>query len=283
MDKGQGTWDRIIAPKGSLLDLRLGELWAYRYLIKMFVRRDFAAAYKQTILGPLWFFIPPLLSSLTFTVIFGRIANLSTAGQPQFLFYMSGVLIWGYFAGALTGNASIFGTQSGLFSKVYFPRLVVPLANLVSGLLSFALQLVIFLGFLIYFAAKDPAVQPNAAALLLPVLVLISGLLGLGVGIIASALTTRYRDLAFLLNFGLSLWMYITPVIYPLSSVPEKYQWLMLLNPMAPVITIFRHGFLGTDGLSMMWLLYSAGVAFVVLLAGAVIFNRIERFAMDTI
>ena len=249
----------------------------------MFVRRDFVAAYKQTILGPLWFLIPPLLSSVTFTVVFGKIANLSTDGQPQFLFYMSGVVIWGYFSAALTGNASIFGTNSGLFSKVYFPRLIVPLSNMISGLLSFAIQIAILVGFLLYYMVIGAPVSPGISLLLVPLLVVIAGIMGLSVGIVASALTTRYRDLAFLINFGISLWMYVTPVIYPLSSIPEKYQWLVLLNPMAPVVSTFRHAFLGTDFPSPFWLLYSATFALLAMLTGMMIFNRVERYAMDTI
>ena len=266
-----------------MLLLRFNEIWQYRYLVWMFVRRDFVAAYKQTILGPLWFIIPPLLSSITFTVIFGQVANLSTDGQPQFLFYMSGVVIWGYFAAALTGNASIFGGNSGLFGKVYFPRLIVPLANLISGLLGFGIQITIFLGFLLYYIATGSMVAPNAGLVLVPLIVLIAGVMGLGSGIVISALTTRYRDLTFLVNFGISLWMYATPVIYPLSAVPQEYRWLLLLNPMAPVVAIFRHAFLGTEAPSLLWLAYSAGVAGVIMLLGIIIFNRIERYAMDTI
>jgi lipopolysaccharide transport system permease protein len=283
MDKGQDTWDRVITPKGSLLDLRLGELWAYRYLIKMFVRRDFAAAYKQTILGPLWFIIPPLLSSFTFTIIFGRIAQLSTDGQPQFLFYMTGIIIWGHFSATVLGNSAIFSAQAALFSKVYFPRLIVPVTNFLSGMIHFAVQLAILIVFLVYSLLVGSDVRPQWTIALLPFLVIISGFLGLSAGIIASALTTRYRDLSFLVNFGMSLWMYATPVIYPLSSVPEEHRWLILLNPMSAVVATFRHAVLGAGYLPMWGLTYSVGFAIIALIVAVVIFNRIERVAMDTI
>ncbi len=276
-------WDKIIKAEGSLIDFRLGELWNYRYLVKMFVRRDFVAAYKQTVLGPLWFVIPPLLSTLTFTVIFGRIAKLSTEGVPDFLFYMSGIVIWSYFSNTLTANSSIFNLQSGLFSKVYFPRLVVPVANFVSGFFSFLIQFGIFICFLAYYAIIGTPISISVSLLLVPFCILMAGMLGLGIGIIVSALTTRYRDLSFLINFGLSLWMYVTPVIYPLSTVPENYRWMILLNPMTPVVAVFRHAFLGTEGPSLLWLLYSALSALACALIGILIFNRVERYAMDTI
>jgi len=277
------TWDLVITSNPPLFDLKIGELWRYRYLISMFVRRDFVAAYKQTILGPLWFIIPPILSSITFTVVFGQIANISTDGQPQFLFYMSGVVLWGYFNLTVTGNSAIFTAQSGLFSKVYFPRLIVPVTNFLSGLFHLAIQIGLLAAFTLYYLLSGSAIQPQWTLLLFPVLILITGALGLGVGIIASALTTRYRDLSFLITFGMSLWMYATPVIYPLSSIPEKYQWIALLNPMASIITTFRNAVLGSGSVPYWGLAYSAAVAVVVLFVAAVAFNRIEKYAMDTI
>jgi lipopolysaccharide transport system permease protein len=276
-------WTQIIRPKGKWLDLRLRELWQYRHLIAMFVRRDFVAGYKQTILGPLWYVIPPLMNSVVLTIVFGNIAALPTDGLPQFLFYMSGVLVWGFFSGAVMGNANIFSTQSGLFSKVYFPRLTVPISNLISGLTSFTLQFLIFLGFLWYYASQSMSVRPGWGALLLPVLLFIMGAMGLGVGIIASAVTTRYRDLSFLIGFGLQLWMYGTPVIYPLSSVPEKYEWLIRANPMTPVVEAFRYAFLGAGTVSPLALLYSLVFSTVLMLMGIMLFNFAERVAMDMI
>lgn len=276
-------WDLIITANPPLFDLKIGELWRYRYLIAMFVRRDFVAAYKQTILGPLWFIIPPILSSITFTVVFGQIANISTDGQPQFLFYMSGVVLWGYFNLTVTGNSAIFTAQSGLFSKVYFPRLIVPVTNFLSGLFHLGIQIGLLAAFTLYYLLSGSSIQPQWTLALFPVLILITGALGLGVGIIASALTTRYRDLSFLINFGMSLWMYATPVIYPLSSIPEKYQWIALLNPMASIITTFRNAVLGSGSVPYWGLAYSAAVAVVILFIAAVAFNRIEKYAMDTI
>jgi len=282
-DTDNERWDLVITANPPLFDLKIGELWRYRYLIAMFVRRDFVAAYKQTILGPLWFIIPPILSSITFTVVFGQIANISTDGQPQFLFYMSGVVLWGYFNLTVTGNSAIFTAQSGLFSKVYFPRLIVPVTNFLSGLFHLGIQIGLLAAFTLYYLLSGSTIQPQWTLALFPVLVLITGALGLGVGIIASALTTRYRDLSFLITFGMSLWMYATPVIYPLSSIPEKYQWIALLNPMASIITTFRNAVLGSGSVPYWGLVYSAAVAVVILFIAAVAFNRIEKYAMDTI
>lgn len=282
-DKNKEAWDLVISSKPPFFDLRLDELWRYRFLIAMFVRRDFVAAYKQTILGPLWFIIPPILSSVTFTIIFGKIAQISTDGVPQFLFYMSSVVMWGHFNATVAGNSNIFTAQSNLFSKVYFPRLVIPVTNFMSGLLQLAVQFGLLAGFLAYYLAVDPTVQPQWTLLLLPVFILISGLLGLSVGIIASALTTRYRDLAFLVAFGMSLWMYATPVIYPLSAVPASYQWILLLNPMTSVLAGFRHAVLGAGSTPYGGLLYSLIFALAAFAIAVVVFNRIERYAMDTV
>ena len=276
-------WDLVITSNPPWLDLKLNELWRYRYLIAMFVRRDFVAAYKQTILGPLWFIIPPVLSSVTFTIVFGHIANISTDGQPQFLFYMTGIVIWGYFSLTVTGNSAIFTGQSGLFSKVYFPRLIVPITNFLSGLFNLCIQLGLLALFSVYFLFLGNNIEPQWALLLLPMLVLITGALGLGVGIIASALTTRYRDLSFLVTFGMSLWMYATPVIYPLSSISQDHQWIILLNPMASVVTTFRYAVLGSGSIPGWGLAYSSVVASVTLLIATILFSRIEKYAMDTV
>lgn len=277
------NWDLIITSNPPWLDLKIGELWRYRYLIAMFVRRDFVSAYKQTILGPLWFIIPPVLSSVTFTIVFGQIANISTDGQPQFLFYMSGVVMWGYFNLTVTGNSSIFTGQSGLFSKVYFPRLIVPITNFLSGMFHLGIQLGLLAMFSAYFLLTNDSVKPQWALLLLPLLILITGALGLGVGIVASALTTRYRDLSFLITFGMNLWMYATPVIYPLSSIPQQHQWIMLLNPMASIIATFRYAVLGSGHIPYWGLAYSAAIATIILIFAALLFNRIEKYAMDTV
>jgi lipopolysaccharide transport system permease protein len=277
------NWDYVITANTSWFDFRFREIWNYRHLIAMFVRRDFVAGYKQTIFGPLWYLIPPLLSTITFTVIFGTIANIPTDGAPKFLFYMSGIIFWGYFAAVLMANASVFSGQSGLFSKVYFPRLIVPLANAINSLVSFTVTFVIFLGFVVYSMSGGAAVMITSSIVLLPLLILLSAALGLSVGILASALTARFRDLSFLVNYGLSLWMYLTPIIYPISVVPEKYQWLLLLNPMSSIVIAFRHATLGIGEISYLALAYSAVFAVVALFGGMMIFNRVERYAMDTV
>ncbi len=216
-----GAWSLVIRPQRNLFDLRLGELWQYRDLIGLFVRRDFVSVYKQTILGPLWYVIQPILTTVIFTIIFGRIAGLSTDGLPKFLFYMSGTVVWSYFADCLTKTSNTFITNSQLFGKVYFPRLAVPISILISGLIGFSIQFLLFIGFTIYYILIGAAVQPNIWILITPVLLVMMAGLGLGFGVIVSSLTTRYRDLRFLVTFGTQLWMYLTPVIYPVSSIPE--------------------------------------------------------------
>ena len=276
-------WDMTIEPRRRLLDLRLGELWQARELVQLFVWRDFVSVYKQTILGPLWYLIQPLLTTLTFTIIFGRIARLPTDGLPQFLFYMSGTVVWSYFAACLNKTSQTFISNAGLFGKVYFPRLAVPVSILVSNLISFAIQFALFLAFLVYFIVSGADVQPNVWVLLTPVLVLIMAGLGLGFGIVVSSLTTRYRDLAFLVSFGAQLWMYATPVIYPVSAIPERFKGLIQLNPLTPIVESFRYAFLGAGTVNINGLLYSFGFMLVVLVMGMLIFNRTEQTFMDTV
>ena len=252
-------WDLIIRPRRRWLDLRLGELWKYRDLVLLFVRRDFVSVYKQTILGPLWYLIQPLLTTLTFTVIFGQIAQLPTDGLPQFLFYMSGTVMWSYFSDCLNKTSNTFVGNAGLFGKVYFPRLAVPVSILFSNLITFAIQLSFFLIFLLYFSLSGADVQPNLWVLLTPLLILTMAGLGLGFGILISSLTTKYRDLRFLVGFGVSLLMYATPVIYPVSSIPERFQTLIRLNPMTPIVEAFRYAFLGAGSVQPLDLLYAFG------------------------
>lgn len=276
-------WDMIIQPKRNWLDLRLGELWQARELVMLFVWRDFVSVYKQTILGPLWYLIQPLLTTLTFTIIFGKIANLPTDGLPQFLFYLSGTVVWSYFSACLTKTSQTFITNANLFGKVYFPRLVVPVSILVSSLVAFAIQFILFLVFLFYFILSGSSVHPNTWVMLTPLLVLIMAGLGLGFGIIVSSLTTRYRDLAFLVSFGVQLWMYATPVILPISSIPQRFQILIQANPLTPIVESFRYAYLGAGSLNLYSLLYSFGFMLVVLLIGTLIFNRVEQTFMDTV
>jgi lipopolysaccharide transport system permease protein len=278
------NWDLIIEPSRSLLDLRLGELWRYRDLVMLFVRRDFVAVYKQTVLGPLWYLIQPLLTTLTFTFIFGNIANLPTDGLPQFLFYMSGTVVWSYFAACLTKTSETFVQNANLFGKVYFPRLAVPVSILISNLITFAIQFALFILFVLYFLLRGTQVQPNWTWIsFFPVLILIMAGLGLGFGIIISSLTTKYRDLRFLVTFGVQLFMYATPVIYPVSSIPERFQWIIQANPMTPIVEVFRYAFLGAGTVNTGLLLYSFGFMLVVVILGSIIFNRVERTFMDTV
>jgi len=279
----QNEWDMIISPKRNLFDLRLGELWRARDLVLLFVRRDFVSIYKQTILGPLWYLIQPLLTTVVFTFIFGSIAKLPTDGLPQFLFYMSGTVVWGYFATCITKTSDTFITNTALFGKVYFPRLAVPVSILISTLIAFAIQFVFFLAFMGYFALGGTALHPNWWMLMTPVLIFMMAGLGLGFGIIISALTTKYRDLRFLVTFGVQLMMYATPVILPMSSFPQRFQWIILANPMTPIVEIFRYAYLGAGTVNLPDLAYSFGFMLVVVIIGTVIFNRVEATFMDTV
>ncbi len=276
-------WSLIIQPQRRWFDLRLAELWRYRDLISLFVRRDFVSIYKQTILGPLWYLIQPILTTLTFTIIFGRIARLSTDGLPPFIFYMSGTVIWSYFADCLTKTSNTFITNAQLFGKVYFPRLAVPISILISNLITFGIQFIMFLGFTGYFILTGTAIKPNIWILFTPVLLIIMAGLGLGFGVIVSSLTTRYRDLRFLVTFGVQLWMYVTPVIYPVSSIPVQFQPFIKANPLTPIVETFRYAFLGAGEINIMNLAYSAIFMVIVLIVGVILFNRIEATFMDTV
>ena len=276
-------WSEIIEPRTSLLDLRLSDVWRYRDLVMLFVRRDFVSNYKQTILGPLWFFIQPLLTTLIFYIIFGRVAQLGTDGIPPFIFYLAGNTVWSYFSQSLTAVSTVFTTNAAMFSKVYFPRLTMPLSIVISNLVRFGIQFGLFLVVWFYYLFTSSAIHANTLVLLTPVLVVIMGLLSLGLGMIFSALTTKYRDLAMLLTFGVQLALYATPVIYPLSKVPAKYAWLILANPMSAVIETFRVGFLGSGTFSWLYLGYSALSTLVILFIGTVIFNKVEKSFTDTV
>lgn len=279
----QEQWTEIIAPSRNLLDLRLHEVWRYRDLLFLLVKREFVATYKQTILGPVWFFLQPILTTLTFTLIFGRIAGLSTDGVPMMLFYMAGITLWNYFAECLNRTATVFKDNAQVFGKVYFPRLVMPMSIVVCNLVKLGIQFALFLMFWAYFYFTTDALHPNALVLLTPVLVLIMGGLGLGFGMIISAMTTKYRDLVFLLSFGVQLFMYATPVIYPLSQIGPKYRWLIQANPMTSIIESFRYGFTGSGTFTWGALGYSAAFALTVLMLGTVVFNKVERSFMDTV
>jgi len=277
-------WSMVIEPKRNLLDLRLGDLWRARDLVMLFVRRDFVSFYKQTILGPLWYLIQPLLTTVVFTFIFGSVAKLPTDGLPQFLFYMSGTVVWAYFSSCITNTSNTFINNSILFGKVYFPRLAVPVSILISSLITFAIQFLFFVGFMGYFTLQGSKLHPNWWILMTPVLILMMAGLGLGFGIIISALTTKYRDLRFLVTFGVQLLMYATPVILPISSFPARFRWIVLANPMTPIVEIFRYAYLGGAGtVNLPDLAYSFGFMLVVVFIGTVLFNRVEATFMDTV
>jgi len=276
-------WDLIIRPKRPWWDLRLRQIWRYRDLILLFVRRDFVAYYKQTVLGPFWYLIQPVMTTLIFTVIFGQVASLPTDGLPQFLFYLAGTVIWSYFSSCLSLTSDTFIANQGIFGKVYFPRLVVPISILISKLISFSIQFLLFLSFvgLFYIQGADISITPYA--LLLPVLLFLMAGLSLGFGIIVSSLTTKYRDLRFLINFGVQLWMYITPVIYPVSAFPERWRWITLINPVTPIVETFRYAFLGAGSFNWIMLGYSFLSMLTVFFLGVILFNRVEQTFMDTV
>jgi lipopolysaccharide transport system permease protein len=276
-------WTTVIEPRRPWLDLRIREVWEARNLILLFVRRDFVAVYKQTILGPLWFLMQPLLSTLVFTVIFGRVLGVPSDGLPPFLFYLSGMVVWSYFSGCVTKTSDIFAGNAALFGKVYFPRLTVPISILISSLVTFGIQMFLLICFMVYFWMTGAAVHLNIAVLLLPLLLLFLAGLALGSGLIVSALTTRYRDLQYLVSFGMQSLMFVTPVIYPLSGIPEGYRRWFELNPLAPIIETFRYAFLGAGTVSVAGLLYAAGFMIVLLLVGILLFTRTEQTFMDTV
>jgi len=275
-------WSEIIGPSTGLLDLNLKEVWKYRDLLVMFVRRDFVATYKQTILGPLWFFIQPLLTTVTFVIVFGNIAKISTDGVPQVLFYLSGLTLWNYFADCLNKTATIFRDNAGIFGKVYFPRLIIPLSIVVSNLVRFAIQFALFGAIWLWFLYKGN-IQPNIFILLTPLLVILMAIMSLGLGLIITALTTKYRDLVFLLTFGVQLLMYATPIIYPMSALPVKYASIIKANPLSAIVETFRYAFTGSGTFNWLYLLYSAVFSIIVLVIGTVVFNKVEKSFMDTV
>lgn len=276
-------WKKVIEPKTKLLNLNLKEVFQYKDLIFMFVKRNFKSQYKQTILGPLWFFINPLITSVLFTVVFGGIAKISTDGVPQFLFYMAGNTAWQYFATCLTSTSSTFTANAGVFGKVYFPRLVMPISTVMYSVLSFLIQLIMLVAFMIYFIAVGENVQPNINMLWFPVFVLHMAAMGLGFGIIISSLTTKYRDLSILVTFGVQLWMYITPIVYPLSTLSERAKGIIMLNPMAPIVNNFKYAFLGCGQMEWGYWGLSAIITCIILFIGIILFNRVEKTFMDTV
>lgn len=280
-------WTAVIKPKKKLLDINLKEVFQYRDLIDLTVRRNFKTRYKQTILGPLWFVIQPLMSSVIHTLVFGQIAGLSTDGVPQFLFYLAGSISWGLFSGALTATSNTFVGNAGVFGKVYFPRLTTPIATSITQIFNFLIQFGIFLLMSLIFFLSGETFRITWVAFLTPLLIIQLALLGLGFGIIISSLTTKYRDLQLFVGFGMSLWMYITPVIYSASEATtrlgSKFGSLIMINPVTPVVEMFKYAWLGAGSLPWIYWGISWIVTFVVLFVGIIIFNRIEKNFMDTV
>lgn len=282
-DPTSEKWDLIIQPKKRLFEIDLGALWRYRDLIALFVRRDFVSKYKQTILGPLWFVLQPALTTIMFALVFSRIAKISTDGLPPILFYMSGTVAWTYFSTCLNSTSNTFITNANIFGKVYFPRLAVPISIVISTLIQFFIQFALLIIIMGFYWFKGIGFHLNIYILLLPVLILLMALMGLGFGIVISSLTTKYRDLVYLVTFGVQLWMYATPIVYPLSSISEKYRFWVLLNPLTSVIETFRFALLGSGTFNPFQLLYSTVFAFVIVIIGILLFNRVEKTFIDTV
>lgn len=276
-------WDLVVKPLNKWYDLRLKEILRYKDLLLLFVRRDFVSVYKQTILGPIWFFIQPIITSITFTVIFGNLARISTDGIPPILFYISGITLWNYFSDTLTKTSDTFTANANIFGKVYFPRMIVPLSVVLSNLIKFSVQLLLFLSVWIYFLITKDDIHPNIYLLLVPFLILLMGFLGLAFGIIISSMTTKYRDLKFLVGFGVQLLMYATPIVYPLSIVPEKYKWIILANPVTCIVETFKFAFLGIGDFNIWHLGYSLMFTIILFFIGLVVFHKVEKSFMDTV
>jgi lipopolysaccharide transport system permease protein len=282
-DINEDHWDMVIQPKTGWFDINFAELWQYRDLIVMFIKRDFVTLYKQTILGPLWYIIQPLFTTLVFTIIFGKVARIPTDNIPPFLFYMSGNVAWLYFATCLSKTSDTFNSNAGIFGKVYFPRLTVPLSSIISSLLQFAIQFFLFLGFYFYFIYQGAPILPKIWIIGFPILLLQMALLGLGMGILVSSMTTKYKDLRYAMGFVTQLWMYATPIVYPLSLVPDWLKPWYVLNPMVSIIESFRYAFLGSGVIQWSYVVTSWLVTLVILFAGIILFSRIEKTFMDTV
>lgn len=278
--------ETVIKPRAGWFNVNIKELWQYRDMVRMLLKRNFNSSYKQTVLGPLWFIISPLISSAMFTVVFGKIVDISTEGVPQFLFYLCSNTAWSYFSTCLSRTASTFTGNASLFGKVYFPRLVMPVTNVIYALLSLCINLLVLAAAMVLFALRGTVVLPRTEIILLPVMVLQMALLGMGVGILLSSLTAKYRDLSILVGYGIQLWMYATPVVYPLSQVAGANTLLLkliMLNPVTPIINNFRYAVLGCGDMNYVYWILSWAVTVVVLIIGVLVFNRVEKTFMDTV
>jgi len=281
--KEQEQWDLILRPRTGWFDLHLQDLWRYRDLISLFIKRDFVTFYKQTVLGPLWYIIQPVLITVVFTVVFKKIAGISTDGIQGYLFYLSGVVLWNYFANCLNETSHTFVKNAGIFGKVYFPRFTVPVSTVIINLVKFGIQLILFVGFYIYFVARGSQVRPTLLILFLPVLIFQMAVLSLGAGILISSLTTKYRDLTFVMTFAIQLWMYASSVVIPASKVPERFLYFYMMNPMASVIEMFRYSVFGVGVVNPIFTCISWVITLVVFFGGVVLFSRIEKSFMDTV
>lgn len=277
-------WDQVIEPKAKLLNLNLKEVWAYRDLLVLFVKRDFTAQYKQTILGPLWHFIQPIFTTIVFLLVFGKIANIPTDGIEPVVFYMSGISIWNYFSSCLTATSNTFVANAGIFGKVYFPRLVIPLSTVMSNMVKFGIQFLLLLSVMVWYGIRNHHFHFGFSWLLIPLLIIMMAGLGLGLGIIISSLTTKYRDFTVLIGFAVQLLMYATPVAYPMSFLKGKsYSAWIAWNPLTPIVEAYRYALFGSGTVNMPGLLYSAGITTILLFFGMVIFSKVERTFMDTV
>jgi len=276
-------WTEEIQSDHSLFSLNLKEVWRYRDLLLMLLKRDFITFYKQTILGPIWFVIQPLLTTLIYIVLFVQVAKIDVGGVPSIAFYLSGVTIWNYFSDSLIKTSNVFQGNAVIFGKVYFPRLIMPLSVVLSSLMKFAIQFLLFVGVVVYYTYVSPEIQPNMWVFMTPVLLLMMACFALGVGMIFSSMTTKYKDLSFLLAFGVQLYMYATPVVYPITAMPEKYRWIVNSNPLTAIFECFRYGYLGKGNFDPQSLLFSAGFIGIILVVGTLIFNKVEKSFMDTI
>ena len=283
LDDSTDQWDLIIEPQTAWFDLKIKDVLQYKDLMFLFVRRDIVTVYKQTILGPLWFFIQPLLTTLVFTVIFGNVAKISTDGLPPMLFYLAGVTVWNYFAECFKMTSDVFTKNQNIFGKVYFPRVVVPISITISSLIKFGIQMFLFLGFFLYFFFQGSDIKFNTEVVFFPLLVILMALLGLGLGMVISSMTSKYRDLTFLVSFGVKLFMYATPVVYPASIVQGKWEKWLWLNPMTSIVEAFKYMFLGQGIFDWFWLGYTALITGILFLFGLVVFNRTEKNFMDTV
>lgn len=286
MEPQKEHWDIVIKPRSSNFSLNYKEVWKYRDLIKRYIHRDIVTAYKQTVLGPIWYLIQPLFMTAMYMFVFGGIANISTDGLPQMLFYLSGILCWNYFGDCLGKAQSTFTANAGVFSKVYFPRLVVPISGIISGMIRLGIQLTLFLSIYFYYYFDGADIHPNMYIFLFPGLIIMTALMGLGFGIIISSMTTKYRDLSIIFGFVTYLWMYATPIMYPLSAIPpsyDKYKWIVELNPMTSIVETTRFAFMGAGTFSWVSLAYSLTVTIIVVIIGTWMFNKIERSFIDVV